>query len=933
MATLNLELNSLTTDGLLARERSYSRKELKQQSWDWDRVVKSSHITNCWYQRACNFNLYVKDGVVLREEQVGNYPSPHDPSVPDANPRGCQKGACYAHRMYDPARLKYPLKRVGPRGSQRWQRMSWDQALTEIADAVIDVLTTEGPETIIQGGGTRVHSLGSEGIGPNALFEALGSPLPSQNVEIGDGHLGAAITAGKIMFADSADNWFHADMILVWGGNPAYTNIPNFHYIAEGRYNGARVIAIAPDYNASVVHADQWVPVNVGTDAALALSMAQVIVREKLYRKEFVREQTDFPLLVRVDNGKLLREKDFKRDGREDLFYMYDEKSRQIVEAPRKSLVLGELQPALEGEYEVQGLSGKLTVRPVFAFLRQRLDERFTPEKAGPITGVPASMIETLARDVARAKGVVNISTSNWGKFYHGDLIERAIFLVFALCGHMGKKGATFSAFPALTPDTALGALERHGHQMLLSASASDPRFAAWKEDGYTTEMILAEYTKQAVAAGSVGLTGMVHFVHGGLVELAERHKGWDPHLKRPLGEYLDEALSKNWQVVVPPREKEPRILFQVGGNVFRRGRGSSHFVETLLKKLKLLVTVDWRTSGTGLHSDYILPACGWYERTSTSMLGSSQSPFLQINDQAAEPLYESLNDWAIFVRLARKISARARERGVQSYVDGKGRERKLDKLEETVTCGGLYTEDDDEGVARDAFLNTGNVEKIGWEEFKEKGIAAYTHLGTAIRSIGNACDLEVGEPLVPLTWHTQKKEPYPTLTRRLQFYIDHEWYLELDEHLPTHKDCPTAGGDYPLQVTGGHARWSIHSDWIDDSVILNLQRGEPVAFVSARDAESRGLRDGEFVELYNDVGNFRIQAVVSPAVRPGQVIIYHAWENYQFDGWRHFKSVMPAPLNPIGLVGGYGHIRPDPVTCSPGPTDRGSRVEMKKAG
>ncbi|MBI1998485.1 MAG: molybdopterin-dependent oxidoreductase, partial [Deltaproteobacteria bacterium] len=76
------------------------------------------------------------------------------------------------------------------------------------------------------------------------------------------------------MFADSADNWFHADIILVWGGNPAYTNTPNFHYIPEARYNGARVIAIAPDYNASVVHADLWVPLEIGTDAALALSMA-----------------------------------------------------------------------------------------------------------------------------------------------------------------------------------------------------------------------------------------------------------------------------------------------------------------------------------------------------------------------------------------------------------------------------------------------------------------------------------------------------------------------------------------------------------------------------------------------------------------------------------------------------------------------------------
>jgi len=90
-------------------------------------------------------------------------------------------------------------------------------------------------------------------------------------------------------------------------------------------------------------------------------------------------------------------------------------------------------------------------------------------------------------------------------------------------------------------------------------------------------------------------------------------------------------------------------------------------------------------------------------------------------------------------------------------------------------------------------------------------------------------------------------------------------------------------------------------------------------------------VHDGEFVDLYNDAGNFRIQTIVSPTVRPGQVIIYHAWEIYQFEGWLHFKNVMPSPLNPIALVGGYGHILPDPVTCSPGPSDRGSRVEMRK--
>ena len=456
MIDLALDLVGLQPGDKSAGEVAhYSSGNLRRDRLSWDRVVKSSHPTNCWYQRACNFNLYVKDGIVLREEQVGNYPPPNDPSVPDPNPRGCQKGVCYAQRMYDPTRIKYPLKRVGKRGQGRWQRVRWDQALTEIADKVIDVLAADGPEVVLNAGGTRVHSQGSEGMGPNAFFEALGVPHPSVNGEIGDDHQGVGITLGKIMFADSADNWFHADTILVWGANPAYTNIPNFHYIAEARYHGTRVIAVSPDYNASAVHADLWVPVNIGTDAALALGAAQVIIRDKLHRDRFVREQTDLPLLVRDDNGKFLREKDLKSGGREDVFYFYDETSARVVEAPRKSLALNGLVPALEGVYEVRALSGTVKVRPAFALLRRWLDDKFTPEKAGAITGVSPALIERFAREIATAGGVVNISAGNWGKFYHGDLIERAILIPFAFSVHCARQCSSFSMFTVRHPDTA----------------------------------------------------------------------------------------------------------------------------------------------------------------------------------------------------------------------------------------------------------------------------------------------------------------------------------------------------------------------------------------------------------------------------------------------------------------------------------------------
>jgi DMSO reductase family type II enzyme molybdopterin subunit len=931
---LKLKLEGLEAkEGRLSDTPDFSLGAVRQNIWDWDRVVKGSHLTNCWYQTACNYNIYVKDGVVLREEQAANYPPQNDPLAPDFNPRGCQKGSCYVHRIYDPTRIKYPMKRVGERGQGKWKRISWDEALTEVADAIIDTATKEGPSAIVQGGGTRVMNIGSEGTGPTAFFVGLGAPLSNVTADNGDDHQGVAITLGKVIVGDSADNWFYSDMILIWGGNPAYTNIPNHHFIAEARYNGTKVVIISPDYSPSAVHADQWVPVNIGSDAALALSMSQVIIKEKLFKEDFVREQTDLPLLVVESTGRFLREKDFKAGGREDTFYFWDLSSGKLTEAPRKSLALNGMIPALQGSYKVETPQGSVTVKPFMEILSAHLDRNYTPEQAGQITGLSSRMIEQLAREVATAKGVVNISTANWGKCYHGDLIERAILLVFALCGHMGRKGATFSAFPMMGLDTSIGGLEKRGDQIILSAAGGDPRFAQWREEGFTDEMILYEYVHQAFSSGGVTPTSLMYYIHGGILDLCAKHPEWDPDIKRPIKEYVREAFDKKWQFLSPGLDKEPKVMFALGGNFLRRARCTNTLIEEFLPKLRLLVSIDWRWNSSALYADLVLPACSWYEKTSTFLMGMPVQPFVHMVNQATEPLYDSMGEWKMFCLLARKVEERASERGIPSYKDANGVEHRFAGLEEKVTFGGLYSEDDEEGIARDAFLNASNVEQIDWEEFKERGIARYTGVGTGMRSIGNTCDIVPGEPVVPLTWHTERKDPYPTLTRRIQFLIDHELFRELGEDLPVHKDPPPAGGNYPLKLTGGHARWSIHSDQVDETLLLQLQRGGPLMFISAKDALSREIRDGDTVEVSNDVASFQVQAAVSPAVRPGQVIIYHAWENYQFDGWRHFKSVMASPMNPVELAGDYFQIRPITMSNYPGFSDRGTRVEVRRAG
>src|SRR5215469_10359818 len=104
----------------LTKDYSYSDwHDIYRQQWKWDKVARTTHFVNCWYQAHCAWNVYVKDGIVWREEQVGDYPQTHA-GVPDYNPRGCQKGACYSHKMYDASRLKYPLKRAGERGQAKW---------------------------------------------------------------------------------------------------------------------------------------------------------------------------------------------------------------------------------------------------------------------------------------------------------------------------------------------------------------------------------------------------------------------------------------------------------------------------------------------------------------------------------------------------------------------------------------------------------------------------------------------------------------------------------------------------------------------------------------------------------------------------------------------------------------------------------------------
>lgn len=913
---------------LRTRAQNYrSWEDLYRVQWAWDRIAKGTHYVNCWYQRGCNWNVFVKDGLVFREEQVATYPQTNS-SVPDFNPRGCQKGACYSQRMYDPDRLKYPLKRVGKRGEGKWQRVTWDHALGDIAGSMLDVLQAEGPGAIYWDLGTAATS-GCHGMGLFRTTWLLDTPFLDMNAEIGDHHPGAAVTCGKISFASSGDDCFYSDLILVWGGNPVYTQIPNAHFVTEARYHGARVITLAPDYNASAIHADLWVPVNIGTDAALGLCLAHVIVEEELYDATFIEEQTDLALLVRKDNRHFLRERDLRDGGAADTFYVYDLASRSIQEASKSSLELAGQRPALGGSYTAHTTEGPVTVTPVFSLLRERL-KAYAPETVAEITGTPPTLLRRLAREIAQAKAATILAQSNFSKFYHGLEMERAQILVLALCGHIGKKGSGFNAFPWLSIDSpeALGVARPLPLKLAKLAQAVEnaPKWLQAKWEGSTDEMFLYGQARELYRKGGFVSSVLFFYLHGGFQEQYGQTRGWDPALKRKVDAYVREALEKGWQIAP---KTTPKILFEEGGNILRRVRDYPQLIAHLLPKLRLLVTVDWRLNNTALYSDYVLPAAGWYEKDDVTW-ATPIAPFAHVTTKAVDPLAESKHEWEFHCLLLKRLQEMATAAGITTFRDRAGKQRRLDRIYDDFTFGRRYTEHDSEKLLSGLVELASNLGDTSWERLKETGFARYTGIGMGMVNIGNATDINRDETITANRWHTEQKLPWPTLTRRMQFYIDHDLYFELGEVLPVHKDNPPIGGNYPLQMTGGHTRWSIHTSWRSDPRLLRLQRGDPVLYMSVRDARARGIRDGALVRAHNDTGSFAIRAKVSPAVRPGQVVVYHAWEPFQFSDRRSHQVAFSSPINPIQLAGGYFHLQPMPIACEPGQNDRGTRVEVE---
>ena len=237
----------------------------------------------------CALQVYVEDGCIRR---IGPDESPDEVLRPQLRP--CARGLAQGYRVHAPDRLLYPMKRIGERGEGRFRRVSWDEALDTVAEEMRRIKNTYGPQAIFNlcGSGNTDARLHHTIAVPTRLMHMLGGCTSGSAVT----SFQSVIVACRRTFGVPApihdrETWPQSKLIIMWGCNPAFTlkGTNTNWYLARAREAGVRFVFVDPVYTESAAAlADQWIPILPGTDTAMLVAMACVIVSEGLHDRAFI---------------------------------------------------------------------------------------------------------------------------------------------------------------------------------------------------------------------------------------------------------------------------------------------------------------------------------------------------------------------------------------------------------------------------------------------------------------------------------------------------------------------------------------------------------------------------------------------------------------------------------------------------------------------
>lgn len=354
------------------------------------RATKPGDSDDAWVPTVC-LGCYNCCGIKVRRTNNRVVDVVGDPDSPNSRGHICAKGKARFFDLYHPNRVLRPLRRTNPEKGigvdPRWEDISWDEALTIVADKLREVRADDPRGLII-----AHFDLPAYGIS-NAFGAAFGTPNLHWNRA---DYCGAAPHVANLLLNGSFNGEVDLDLcnhIVLWGtqlGHLAET-IPLHaaHKLADARARGAKLVVIDPFCTNAAAKATEWVPLRPGTDGALALAMLRVIVVENgTVDEAFLRRYTNAPYLVKPDGH-------YVRDPVSNTPMMWDTRAH----AAKPFDACDPEEVALEGAFDLAGLAA----RPAFAVFKAHLADTVSVDKTAEITTVPAERIRRLAEEFCAA--------------------------------------------------------------------------------------------------------------------------------------------------------------------------------------------------------------------------------------------------------------------------------------------------------------------------------------------------------------------------------------------------------------------------------------------------------------------------------------------------------------------------------------------------
>jgi anaerobic selenocysteine-containing dehydrogenase len=569
----------------------------------------------------CGCVSVVEDGRLVAVEP--------DPSHPTGQAL-CAKGRAAPELVHHPDRLLHPLRRTRPKGDPDpgWEPIGWDEALDQVAGRLRTVAAAHGPEAVA----FAVTSPSGTAISDAApwidrLVNAFGSPNTCYGTEVCNWHKDHA-TRYTWGAGIASPDFPRTGCVLYWGHNPSTSWLTHATGAAAAKARGARLVVVDPRRAGLAAKADLWLRVRPGTDGALALGIAGVMIAEGWFDERFVRDWTNGPLLVRADNGRLLTERDVVAGGSAARYVAWDRTAERPVvydPATRRYRATDAARPSpetaslggsgdsattppgvsLTGAYRVPTVDGEAECRPAFE-LYAALCRRFPPGRVEAITWVPAERVREAARLLWRSRPVSYYCWTGVGQTTNATQTDRAISLLYALTGSVDAPGGNV-VFPAVPANDVGG----------------------------------AELMSDAQRAKALGLR------------------------ERPLGPPRSGWITADdlYRAIVDGDPYRVRALVGFGANLVVT-RGDVTRGREALAALEFAVVADMFMTPTAALADLVLPVTTAWEHENLRIgfeASAEAQSLVQLRPRVVAPRGEARSDTAIVFDLARRLGLGAR--------------------------------------------------------------------------------------------------------------------------------------------------------------------------------------------------------------------------------------------------------------------------------